>query len=288
MSSTTATKGTATTRAGRRRTRVLHRFADDGGFAREIVARPAAHGSLLLLDRAAADDRDARLVAHLGADEPSANASIAAGLYLAAEPSRRRCRRVTARDELSGPFDPPRAGEAQEQPERSPFRLRLVPCSFSIPALRWARPAPSSLGGWTPVSLREAIAAEESYEPFCELTRRALDRHGEDPGISSTVLRTELGRVLDSPIVLNRALREAVVEQVASGAASMSEIAMRCGRVKRDGRGNTTGETSWLARRVGLLAEGGQERPTRWVHSDVLALIAREGLGIAPREVELG
>jgi len=28
--------------------------------------------------------------------------------------------------------------------------------------------------------------------------------------------------------------------------------------------------------------------PTVWVHSDVLGLIARDGLGISPLEVELG
>jgi hypothetical protein len=67
----------------------------------------------------------------------------------------------------------------------------------------------------------------------------------------------------------------------------MSEIAVRCGRVKRDGKGNVSGETSWLARRIGLLPEGGQSRPTPWIHSDVLALIARDGLGASPREVEL-
>jgi len=27
--------------------------------------------------------------------------------------------------------------------------------------------------------------------------------------------------------------------------------------------------------------------PTPWVHSDVLALIARRGLGLSPREVEV-
>ncbi|MCW3032819.1 MAG: hypothetical protein JWM60_1164, partial [Solirubrobacterales bacterium] len=106
--------------------------------------------------------------------------------------------------------------------------------------------------------------------------------------VSCTVLRAELTRVLDSAIVLNRGLREAVVEKVSAGGASMSEIAMRCGRLKRDSRGNATGETSWLARRVGLLPVGGHTEPTRWVHSQVLALIARQGLGIAPREVELG
>jgi hypothetical protein len=56
--------------------------------------------------------------------------------------------------------------------------------------------------------------------------------------------------------------------------------------MKRDPRGNGSGETSWLARRVGLIADGGASNP--WVHSDTLALIARDGLGVAPREVELG
>jgi hypothetical protein len=68
---------------------------------------------------------------------------------------------------------------------------------------------------------------------------------------------------------------------------SLSEIAIRCGRVKRDHRGNESGETSWLARRLGILPEGGRNAPTPWIHSDVLALIAREGLGVSPREVEL-
>jgi hypothetical protein len=105
--------------------------------------------------------------------------------------------------------------------------------------------------------------------------------------ISVTVLRAELKRVLASPIVLNRALREAVLECLERGDASMSEIATRCGRVKFDANGNESGETSWLGRRLGLLPEGGKSSPTPWIHSDVLALIARSGLGIPPREVEL-
>jgi len=68
----------------------------------------------------------------------------------------------------------------------------------------------------------------------------------------------------------------------------MSEIATRCGRRKLDANGNHSGETSWLARRIGILPEGGKSTPTPWVSSDVLALIARNGLGIAPREAELG
>lgn len=292
-SSATATpRGFAHGRPRRRRTRVLGRYRDGSGLPRELVARPAAHGSLLLVDRDAPHGSDERLVAHLAADEPSENATIAAGLYLETDPARRRCRALEAEDELRGPFDPP----ARRVPpigspvasDASAFGLRLVPCGMSIPAIRWTFGPVSGPVRWKPVSLRDVIAATESYEPFRELTRLALEHYGEEPRVSSTVLRAELGRVLESSIVLNRALREAVLERVAGGEASMSEIAMRCGRCKRDAKGNTTGETSWLARRIGLLREGGQAEPTRWVHSDVLALIAREGLGVAPREVELG
>ena len=48
-----------------------------------------------------------------------------------------------------------------------------------------------------------------------------------------------------------------------------------------------SGETSWLGRRIGVLAEAGASAPTPWVSSEVLALIARRGLNVAPCEVEL-
>ena len=64
----------------------------------------------------------------------------------------------------------------------------------------------------------------------------------------------------------------------------MSEIRIRCGRTKDAGQ---SGDTSWLARRIGRLPEAGKTQPTPWVHSDTLALIARDGLGVSPREVEL-
>ena len=67
----------------------------------------------------------------------------------------------------------------------------------------------------------------------------------------------------------------------------MSVIALRCGRIKRDPNGRESGETSWLARRIGVAPEAGAPRPTPWIHTDVLALIARDGLGIAPAEAEL-
>jgi hypothetical protein len=121
----------------------------------------------------------------------------------------------------------------------------------------------------------------------CARTSQALRDFGADETVSTAVLRVELMRVRESPIVLNRGLREAVLEVIARQGLSMSEIAMRCGRVKRDSTGNASGETSWLARRLGLLPEGGRSTPTPWVHSDVLALIARDGLGISPLEVEV-
>ena len=68
---------------------------------------------------------------------------------------------------------------------------------------------------------------------------------------------------------------------------TMSVIAIRCGRIKRDPNGRESGETSWLARRIGVAPEAGAPRPTPWIHTDVLALIARDGLGIAPAEAEL-
>jgi hypothetical protein len=139
-----------------------------------------------------------------------------------------------------------------------------------------------------PVCLRETVGALERYEPVCGLTRRALARYRDDTNVSTAVLRGELERLRESPIVLNRKLRQTVLAAIERHGLSLSEIAIRCGRIKRDSKGNASGETSWLARRLGILPESGASRPTPWVHSDVLALIARNGLGISPREVELG
>ena len=159
---------------------------------------------------------------------------------------------------------------------------------MSIPELRWCRDSPERAGDEPqPVSVREVIASLESYDPVSTLTRGALALHRGDAEVSTALLRAELARIQQSPIVLNRRLREVALATIEREALSMSEIAIRCGRVKRDCSGNESGETSWLARRLGLLPEGGRDMPTPWIHSDVLALIARCGLGISPREVEL-
>jgi hypothetical protein len=151
--------------------------------------------------------------------------------------------------------------------------------------LRWQCQAP----GLEPrtVSAREVVAALEDYEPVLALTRAAVRERRFDRRVSITTLALELRRVEASPIVLNRRLREAVLDAVHDRGVSLSAIAIACGRMKRDPRGKGSGETSWLARRVGLIGDGTATGRNPWVHSDTLALIARDGLGIAPREVEL-
>ncbi|HYM56108.1 MAG TPA: hypothetical protein VES97_12155 [Solirubrobacteraceae bacterium] len=249
------------------------------------------------MDRDAATRGDSRLVAHLAADEPAENAALVCRHYLEdARETRCRCRAVRSEDAHTAPFPEGEALHAQPVPrdaeplDRSGccYRLERIHTGMSIPELRWLRHRPG--GGHAepePVSVREAIACLQSYEPVRTVTQRALALHGCDAEVSTTVLRSELERLLESPIVLNRRLREVVLAMIERQELSMSEVAIRCGRVKRDHRGNESGETSWLARRLGLMPEGGHATPTPWVHSDVLALIARRGLGISPREVEV-
>jgi hypothetical protein len=253
---------------------------------------------VLVLDRDVATRGDRRLVAHLAADEPSANAALVCRDYLEHDLSAGpRCRPLTPADAETVPFaeEPlelrPGAGRAApgELVDGLGFRYRLLALetAMSIPELRWERGEPDRPEGWRRVvSLREVVGSLQAYEPACLITRRELRAHGGSSELSTTVLRLELARVQESPIVLNRRLREVVLATIGRNQLSMSEIAIRCGRVKRDSRGNESGETSWLGRRLGLLPEGGQSTPTPWIHSDVLGLIARSGLGLSPREVE--
>jgi len=282
------------TSAGRcRKIRSLH---DLGLEPRELIAREGAAGSTLLIDRDSATAGDERLIAHLSADEPRGNAELLCRLYAETPPEERRCRPVTDQDSSALPLESrplAGAGTIGEIPAWTvdrrgmSFRLEARESRMSIPELRWTSRCASSSERRT-LSLRDCVAAAEDYEPFRSITREAVERHAADAFISTTTLGAELERVLESPIVLNRRLREAVLERVERDGSSLSEIAIRCGRIKRDSRGNESGETSWLARRIGVLPEGGQSEPTVWVHSDVLALIARDGLGVGPREVELG
>jgi hypothetical protein len=204
-----------------------------------------------------------------------------------------------AQSELEAHSEHGVVGELREQhpcvmdSQGNAYRLGLLPGERSIAQLRWCRGFADAdhpdLGasGWEQASLREVIAALESYEPMRTLTERAIALHRDDPSVSLARLRCEFDRLCTSPVVLNRGLREAVLDAVDRQGTSMSEIALRCGIVKHDCRGKVSGETSWLARRIGIMPEGGKKQITPWIHSDVLAAIARKGLGISPREVEL-
>lgn len=272
-------------------------YIDAGGRRRELCALSAHAGTVLVLDRDATTLCDRRLIAHLAADEPPENAEIVCHHYLQ-ETDGRWCRRVR-REDLetipSGEFgrqsqtvDLTDTEESVTDSEGNVYRIGVPTDKRSAVQLRWCRRLAGVDGGeWQQVGLRDVVAALESYEPMLTLTERVTARRSDEPGVKLTCLCTELERLRASPIVLNRALREAVLDAIDRRGMSMSEIALRCGIVKHDRRGKPSGETSWLARRVGIMPEGGETKTTRWVHSDVLAVIARRGLGISPREVEL-
>jgi len=255
---------------------------------RELVILDAFDGSRLVVDRREADQGDPRLLAHLARDEPDDNARLVWRDYLAnpqrgARPLRQsdfRSRPEGERERAEKVFRPTVLRDAAGR------RYFLRACGTPI-ELRWHR-APRRHGSAPRcLSAREVVGELEAYEPVCGITRAAVERFRHDRGVSVATLSVELKRVESSPIVLNRRLREAVLAAVSTHGVSLSAIAMACGRIKHDQRGNGSGETSWLARRVGLLPSSPGARPNPWVHSDTLALIAREGLGIAPREVEL-
>jgi hypothetical protein len=274
----------------------LGRYLDVEGRARELLALPGHSGSVLVVDRDATTLCDRRLVAHLAADEPHQNAALVCRHYLD-DANGRWCRRVRPEDLQSAPFtqssydknvDLDTSDTRVVDPDGNTYRLGLLAGERSTLQMRWCRHRADTDGSaWEQVRLRDVIAALESYEPMRSLTEYAIARHREDPSVVLTRLRCEFERLCVSPIVLNRGVREAVLDAVDRRGTSMSEIALRCGIVKRDRRGNLSGETSWLARRCGIMPEGGEQAITPWIHSDVLATIARNGLGISPREVEL-
>jgi hypothetical protein len=283
----------------------LGSYTNAQGRARELVTHAGHAGSVLVLDRDTATHGDRRLVAHLAADEPCENAALVCREYLG-DPQGRWCGRVQREDfersplatvaeqhvksaRETGSSDQPNDTVALVDRQGNSYGLVLFAGERAIAQLRWSRRAPGGREHRRPVSLREVVASLESYEPARMLTEQAVARceREADPLVSVARLRAELERMRVSPIVLNRRMREAVLEAARTSGLSMSEIARRCGMVKRAGRGRGMGETSWLARRMGIMSPGGEQPATPWVHSDVLALIARKGLGVSPREVEL-
>jgi len=287
---------TAAPRSDAWRARHLGRYtAPDDGHAREIVSLKRPDGSTLVIDCLARTFDDARLVAQLASEEPVENADIVAAMYLA-DQTRGRCRRLTEQD-LNPAHDVdscmpngtiPWQRTALRDVAGHIYRIRQLASAGSLSELRWTRsPHPGREHPFEPVSLRDVVGALQDYEPARTLTAEVLAVHRQRCDVSVCRLAGELERLAHSPIVLNRALRQAVQRALARGDLTMSEIAIRCGRCKRDRRGNTSGETSWLTRRIGQAPEAGRDQPTPWVHSDVLALIARDGLALSPNEVEL-
>jgi hypothetical protein len=267
----------------------------DTGQTREIVGLQRPDGSRLVVDYHLDTLGDRRVVAHISPDEPPENERVMCELYLA-DDTKGRCRALTAEDlELTRHATP--APQGTDAAVQSPplhdgdghlYRIRELAAGQSMSELRWTRSRePGCDETFDVLTLRDVVASLEAYEPARTLTSEALTSRSEDPSVSICRLRADLERLTESAILLNRGLRQAVQSRVQRGELTFSQIALRCGRAKRDTRGNISGETSWLARRIGHMPESGYQKPCPWVHSDVLALIAREGLGVCPREVEL-
>jgi hypothetical protein len=267
----------------------LGTYRDSDGRERSLIARPGAGGSTLVIDQDALTLGGRRLVAHLGADEPVINARVVATLYLA-EGAGRFARALDDRDWITLPDgreppdepEPSTPGELDDGRGRT-YRLAAVDHRRLGRQTRWLRRSGTRRA--EPVALRTVIGALEDYEPARAMTRAV--RRRPPAGTGTEQLARELQLLERSPLVLNRALREAVHRTVRAGELSLSRIASRCGRGKRRATGLRIGDTTWLQRRLGALREAGCSEPTPWIHTAVLALIARQGLGVEPREVEL-
>ncbi len=292
MSTTTLTPQT-TRRARRSRCQTAEKkariatYSDVLGRHREVVMQRGAGQSTLLIDRFANTQDDPRLVAHLPADEPPANAQLVCAMYLKDE--NRRCRCLQASDldatpltsERARPLGPPEVTDK----DGHIYRLGISAACTPPNQLSWWRLGTTPWDRPEAVSVRELIGTLENYEPVRSMSLRAIANVKE--GLSTTRLCEQVERACNGPMVLNRGLREAVQRAIEREGINPSAIAIRCGRFRRDAKGNISGETSWLMRRIGLRAEAGKNTPSAWVRNDVLAHIAREGLRIDPREVEL-
>lgn len=282
----------------------LASYVDRDGRLREIVSIRGTGAGRLVIDRDQLTLSDQRLIAHLAPDEPAVNADVVCALYME-NPEPSRCPHVMTTDlntappsELEGQTGDRQADRTSEPISASSeaqlqdangnlYRIERVESRMCIPELRWRRHGQQDCRGPETLSVRDTAGALQSYAEVRRITAEAICRYQDDPHLSVVRLSGELERLNESPYVLNRGLREAALQAVAEERVTMSEIALRCGRLKHDSRGGVSGETTWLARRLGLVGERGSCAPTPWIQSDVLALIARRGLGIAPREVEV-
>jgi hypothetical protein len=261
---------------------VVRGYFTKNGEARELATVRCADGSTLVVDYLAGTHADARLIAHLAADEPQ-NAHVVCEMYLADE-TRGRCRRVIPQDLESAPEAAPPASDTSILDANGDSYIIQVVFDRDAPragTLRWTL-SEGREEDFTVLTLRNVIGALEGYEPARSLTINAIAAPGGE-GPSVKRLRAELRLLDESPTLLNRGLREAVLDKVARGELTYSEIAIRCGRVNHARRG--VGDTSWLKRRIGLMPE--RAEPTPWIHTKVFALIVRDGLGCSPHEIGL-
>jgi hypothetical protein len=281
------TAGDCNGRASRHVAAVVIASHVEDGARRQLITLPVGEHRLLI-DRPL-EGGAARLLARLAPDEPNGNARLIARMYLD-DPQRASCRTLTRTDLQPGRKAASGHGKvAWDAPLVAgigrTFQIRATDTA-GITSLRWSE-LDTSNGEAQVVSLRHVVGRLEDYQPAAAISTAAIETFHGDRACSVVALRTELDRLVNSRIVLNRRLRELVQSTVGREQATMSEIAMRCGRTRNGNHGRPCGETSWLARRIGALPEAGESRPTPWVHIEVLALIARDGLGIAPAEAEL-
>ena len=229
---------------------------------REIAHLPIADGSVLVVDRLSGTHGDARLLARLAADEPDENAQILCALYLEDE-SRGRCRPVTAADLDAAPTtETPDACAVRELRDDDGilYRVQTVAMDRRFPELRWTRsilalPAER----FETVRLREVIARFEDYEPARSITAHALATHRSDRTSQPAAWRPSSRGSL-------RARSSSTVgyakpsSHVSPGAID-DERDRHSLRPRQAGPSRqTSGETSWLARRIGL-ASGGRGGP---------------------------
>jgi hypothetical protein len=163
--------------------RLLGRYTDRHGHSREVITRQGEAGSTLVIDRECLTHADSRLVAHLAADEPAENAAVVWRDYLQeAVPCGGGCRLLTAEDARLAPFADTWEADLEQEPvpggadpvdrQGRRYLLELVQSGMSIPELRWCRHRAEQPSHIEPVSVREAVAALESYEPVLALTLR--------------------------------------------------------------------------------------------------------------------
>lgn len=267
----------------------LARYAAPDGTSREIITRRSAAKTTLVIDRETKTLGDPRLVAALWPDEPPENAALVCRLYLA-DPAGRYCRALKREDLLVAAAP---AIELRAKPnlqgsthltDRSGnrYRIECVGTEDGLEEPSWTKTASGAAPDSTErATLCQVIGAMEDYSPALAITAHVVD---SDP--RACALERELESLRNSALVLNRRLRERLLAAVGRGEVTMSEVAMRCGHVKRDRDGNECGETNWPARRVGLMPDGCDHAPSPWIHSRVLGEIAR-ALGLNPGEVEL-